>query len=118
IVALRRQLQDLLSTASATEEKIATIDSRRRDLDEVDSRVVLITNLFEDVRVNLETMNEQKAVVDHLTERLAKVQFVMQDAQNTVRQLTQERELAERIEKSIRQLRARTGGADSGQQTA
>ena len=42
----------------------------------------------------------------------------MQEAQNTLRMLSQERELAERIEQSIRQLRARTGPGEEGRQSA
>jgi len=119
VTGLRRQVQELLATAAETEAKIAAIDARRRDVDEVQAKATLITNLLEDVRVNLETVSEQKAVVDHLNERLAGVQFVIQEAQNTLRMLSQERELAERIEQSIRQLRTRSGGgSDEGRQTA
>lgn len=71
------------------------------------------------MRFNLEAVTEQKAVVDYLTERMANVQFVMHEAQNTLRLLSRERELAERIEQSIRQLRARTGAdKEEGRQTA
>jgi hypothetical protein len=58
--------------------------------------------------VNLETLGEQKAVIDHVAEKLARLEFMMQEAQNTMRTLQHERELAERIEQSIKQLRART----------
>jgi chromosome segregation ATPase len=118
VAAVRRQMDALLAVAGATEEKIAAIDARRREVEEVQTRTTLITNLLEDVRVNLETVSEQKAVVDYVTERLASVQFVMQEAQNTLRLLSRERELAERIEQSIRQLRTRTGtDTDKGRQT-
>jgi hypothetical protein len=112
-------MENLLGLANATEEKIAAIEARRRDVEHVQARATLTANLLEDVRVNLETVSEQKAVVDHLTERLATVQFVMQEAQNTLRLLNQERELAERIEQGIRQLRARTvSDKAEGQKTA
>jgi chromosome segregation ATPase len=108
VAALRRQVQELLATASATEDKINAIDARRKTVDEVQSKTSLISNLLEDVRVNLETLGEQKAVIDHVAERLARMEFVMQEAGNTLRNLQHERELAERIEESIKQLRART----------
>jgi chromosome segregation ATPase len=112
-------VQELLSLAAETEEKIASIEARRRDVEEVQSKTTLISNLLEDVRVNLETVGEQKTMVDQLTDKLAKVQFVMQEAQNTLRMLSQERELAERIEQSIRQLRSRSGGGPGeGRQSA
>ena len=90
-----------------TEDKIAIIEARRKTVDEVQSKTNLISNLLQDVRVNLETLGEQKAVIDHVGEKLAKLEFMMQKAQNTLRTLQHERELAERIEMSIKQLRKR-----------
>ncbi len=108
VAALRRQVQELLAKAGETEEKIATIETRRKMVDEVQSKTSLISNLLEDVRINLETLGEQKAVIDHVGEKLARLEFMMQEAQNTLRTLQHERELAERIEQSIKQLRTRT----------
>ena len=43
----------------------------------------------------------------------------MVEAQNTLRMLSQERELAERIEQSIKQLRGRAGASpEEGRQSA
>ena len=84
VAALRRQVQELLSTAGETEVKIAVIEARRKTVDEVQSKTNLISNLLVDVRVNLETLGEQKAVIDNLTEKLARLEFVMQEAQNTL----------------------------------
>jgi hypothetical protein len=108
VVALRRQVQELLSTAGQTEEKFVVLKAQSKTVDEVQSKANLISNLITDVRVNLETLSEEKAVVDHLTEKLARFEFVMQEAQNTLRMLSHERELAERIEQSIKQLRTRS----------
>jgi BMFP domain-containing protein YqiC len=68
----------------------------------------MITNLLADVRVNLETLGEQKSVVDHGSEKLARLDFVSREAQNTLTSLQRERELAERIEHGIKQLRSRS----------
>ena len=116
VVALRRQVQDLLSRAGEVAEKIAEVEARRRDVDEVQTKASLAANLLSDVRVHHETVTEQKAVIDHLNEKLANVDFVMQEAQNTLRMLNQERELAQRIEQSIKQLRTRASGSEEGRQ--
>jgi hypothetical protein len=76
------------------------IESRRKTIDAVHVKANLIANLLEDVRVNLETLGEQKAVVEHVAVKLARLEFVMQEAQNTLRTLQHERELAERIEQT------------------
>jgi len=60
------------------------------------------------VRVNLETLGEQKAVIDHVADKLARLEFVMQEAQNTLHTLQHERELAERIEETSSSWRTRT----------
>jgi hypothetical protein len=80
------------------------IDERRKKVDEVEAKVNGITHLLDDVRINLETLGEQKVVVDHVAEQL---ETTLLEARNTVRALQQERELAQRIEKGIRQLRSR-----------
>ena len=119
IAALRRQVEGLLATAGETQETIAAIEARRRNVDEVHSKTTLTANLLQDVRVNLESVGEQKAVVDHIVDRLAKLEFVMVEAQNTLRMLHQEREMAERIEQNIKQLRGRPGGSpEEGRQLA
>jgi hypothetical protein len=57
--------------------------------------------------VNLEMLGEQRAVVDHVGEKLARLDFTLQEAHNTLRALQRERELAERVEQGIKALRAR-----------
>jgi DNA integrity scanning protein DisA with diadenylate cyclase activity len=73
--------------------------------------------MLDDVRINLETLGEHKAVIDHVAERVQQLEFTLQDARNTLRTLQHERELAERIEKGIKQLRA-TGKSEETQKTA
>ena len=118
VAAVRRQINDLLATVQETDEKIAVIEGRQKAVDEVQAKTNLISNLLEDVTVNLETLGEQKSVIDHLTEKLARVDFTMQEAQNTLQTLKHERELTERMEQSIKQLRMRTAKADPPRKSA
>ena len=71
-----------------------------------------IVHVLDDVRINLETLGEQKAVIDHVAEKVAQLEFMLQEARNTLRALQHERELAERIEQGIKQLRSKTVKAD------
>ena len=77
-----------------------------------------IVRLLDDVQETLETLGEQKVVVDHVAERVAQLDFVLQEARNTQRTLQHERELAERIEQSIKQLRSQRGAAEERRRTA
>ena len=70
------------------------------------------------MRLNLETLGEQKSVVDHVAEKVAQLEFTLQEARNTLRTLQHERELAERIEQGIKQLRSRTNSPDESKRTA
>ena len=105
------QSQGLLGIVSDTDTKIAAIESRRKMVEEVQTRANAITNLLDDINVNLEMLGEQRAVIDHVGEKLARLDFMVQEAQNTLRALQREREVAERIEQGIKSLRASSSGS-------
>ena len=69
-----------------------------------------IAHLLDDVRINLETLGEQKPSSITSRKRPAQLEFMLQEARNTLRALQHERELAERIEQGIRKLRSQTTG--------
>ena len=94
------------------------IEARRKIVDEVQRKTSGIVNMLMDVRVNLETLSEQKSVIDHVVENLASLNSTVQGAQATLKALRAERELAERIEDGIKQLRARTGASTEDQRSA
>ena len=106
--ALKALVDELLSRIAETEERILSIDGRRKVVDEVQTKANTITHLLDDVRLNLEALSEQKAVVDHVAEKAAQLEFMLQEARNTLRTLQHERELAERIELGIRKLRSKS----------
>jgi hypothetical protein len=60
-----------------------------------------------DINLNLEMLSEQRAVIDDVGEKLARLDFTVTEAQNTLRALQREREVAERIEQGIKALRSR-----------
>ena len=99
----------MLSRIAETDERIAAIDSRRKLVDEVQTKANTVVHLLDDMHISLETIGEQKAVVDHVAEKVAQLEFMVQEARNTLRTLHHERELAERIEVGIKQLRSRNG---------
>ena len=110
VTDLRAKVEDLLGRVSDTDTKIAQIESRRKMVEEVQTRANAITNLLDDINVNLEMLGEQRAVIDHVGEKIARLDFMVQEAQNTLRALQREREVAERIEQGIKALRANSGG--------
>jgi chromosome segregation ATPase len=111
IAALKAQVDLLLARIGETDERIQAIDARRKLVDEVQAKANAIVHLLDDVRVNLEMLGEQKAVVDHVAEKAAQLEFMLQETRNTTRALQHERELAERIERSIKALRSKPAPA-------
>ena len=75
-------------------------------------------HVLDDVRINLETLGEQKAVIDLVAEKVAQLEFVLQESRNTLRTLQHERELAERIEQGIKQLRSKTTQTEDSKKRA
>jgi hypothetical protein len=73
----------------------------------------VIVNMLQDVQVNMETLGEHKAVLDHVMETFSRLSEMASEAQATLKALHTERELAERIERGIQQLRVRTSAAAS-----
>ena len=102
------RFDELLGRVDETDGKIALIESRRREVEEVQSRVDAITHMMGDIALNMEVLGERRAEVEHVGERLARLDHTVQEAQNTLRALQRERELAERIEQGLRSLRSRS----------
>ena len=67
----------------------------------------MIANLLEDVSANLDMVAAQKAQIEYVSDQIARLEFSVQQSQNTIRALHVERERAERVEDAIRQLRTR-----------
>jgi chromosome segregation ATPase len=108
VTTLKTTVENLIALMAETDEKVALIEVRKRHVDEVETKSTMIASLLDDVRVSLEALGEQKALVDHVAETMAGADFALQEAKSTLRSLNQERERAQRIEQSIKKLRART----------
>ncbi|HTP70696.1 MAG TPA: hypothetical protein VML58_00655 [Burkholderiaceae bacterium] len=103
------RLEQMMAQVATLTESMAQLESRRPAVDEAQSRADGISHLLNDLQVNLEMLGEQRAVVDDVGERLARLDFTVQEAHNTLRALQRERELAERIEQGLKALRIRPG---------
>jgi hypothetical protein len=87
-------------------------------VDEVQLKTGAIVNMLEDVRLNMETLGEHKAVTDHVMASFNKLREMLQESQSTLRGLQQERELAERIEQGIKKLRTKTATEETAKKFA
>lgn len=108
VAALKKQVDRLSSRIAETDQRVVSIDGRRKLLEEVEYKANVIMDLLDDVRINVETIGEQKAVVDQVAQTVAQLEFRLQEARNILGTLRHERELAERLEQGIRQLCLKT----------
>ena len=115
---LKVNVEKALKGIGETEERMAVIESRRKVVSEVQLKTNVMSHMLADVRLNLETLSEQKSVLDHVIENLAGLNEMVQGAQATLKALQTERELAERIERGIKQLRIKTGDVSAGKRSA
>jgi chromosome segregation ATPase len=112
----RARIEELMARAVETDDKMASIQARRKAVEEVQAATGSVLGMLGDIQLNLDMLSEQRAVVDHVGEKLARLDFTVQEAQNTLRALQREREVAERIEQGIKALRGRgaAGAATAG----
>ena len=106
-------MDGLLGTIGETETRISAIEGRKRVVDEVQLKTNAIMHMLEDVRLNMDTLGEHKAVMDHVMADFNRLNELVQESQTTLRALQAERELAGRIERGSKRLRAKTGGEDA-----
>ena len=105
IASLKGRVDELLSRIDETEERISSIDARRRVVDEVHSKTTAVVHMLDDVRIDLETLGEHKAVIDHVAERVQQLEFTLQDARALANAPARTRSWPG-ASKGIRQLRA------------
>ena len=112
VAVLVQSLEHLQRSAGAFEARLTELDRGAEAAEQkVQTRADTLTHMLGDINVNLEMLSEQRSVVDHVGDKLARLDFTVQEAQNTLRALQREREVAERIEQGIKALRARGGAS-------
>src|SRR4029079_6118961 len=85
--SLREKVDEVLACVGETETRLAHIESRKKLIDEGQLKTSVIPIVLEDVHRNLETLGEQKAVVDHVMENVSHLTHRLQEAQTTLRAL-------------------------------
>ena len=105
----RSDLEQLAAALAVTDEKLIDVERRGVAVEDVRRKADAVVRLLDDVRLTLDTVGEQRAVVDHVTEMLAKFEDAIAEARGTTRALQAERKLAQRIVHSVREIHARAG---------
>jgi chromosome segregation ATPase len=122
VADLRGKVDDLLARLGDTDDKIVLIESWRKKVEEVQVSAHSMTSLLGDMQGTIESLSEQRVVIEDVGEKLARLEFTVQEAQGmlsrldgsaqeahiTLRTLQRERDVADKVEKSLRLLRGRS----------
>jgi len=106
------EMDRLRDSLAATHERIVVIENRRQVVDDVQRKADTIMNILGDVQITLDSVSEQKAMVDHVFAELARIEYLVQEARGTMRALQTERDVAQRIVENVRQIHARANGEE------
>jgi chromosome segregation ATPase len=114
IAEAREKLDKLAERSALLDGKLGQLEAGRAQLEESEFKINVLNNILSDIDVNLEHFKQQKANVDHLAEKLARLEFTIKQAEAMMKLLQDERELAGRIQhelQSVRGVRVRPGGS-------
>jgi chromosome segregation ATPase len=106
ILDTRGKLELLLREASVLGTKYDGLDRRRESVDQAQAKMEHLANVIADVEANIENLKGQRTVVEHVAEKLARLDFALQRAEAATRELREERALASRIYRSLQQQKA------------
>ena len=87
----RDDVDRLAGALAAADEKLLEVERRSAAVEDVRRKADAVVQLLDDVRVTLDTVGEQKAVADHVTDMLAQFEDAITEARGTTRALQAER---------------------------
>lgn len=105
--ALRHDVEQLTGRTRQAEQHAAALMTQRAAIVDMETNLTFLTRLLNSVRADLKSIVERKDVIDGFAQKVSSVELALQHAQHVLGTLQSERQLAERIEQSLRQLRTR-----------
>jgi chromosome segregation ATPase len=105
----RAEVQRVLADLAELSAKTADVEARAAIVNDVRRKADAVFCLLDDMRVTLDSVSEQKAMVDHVAEQLVRLDDSIAEARGTTKALQAERKLAQRIVENVRSVHARAG---------
>jgi chromosome segregation ATPase len=110
VVDAKEKLDQLMKYTAELGEQHHSLETRKKGLQEAELKIEALNNLMCDIELNLENFQEQKAIIDHVAEKVNRLEFAVKKAEIVTQELHAERELAGRIQKGIQSLRKSRSG--------
>ena len=112
ISAARDEVQGASETLDAVRAKADTmtkvldkIDGRQLQIQQAEERLSRADALLMEIRVGLESLASQKAVIDHVIATSGKLTFETKEAEGLIEALREERELTQGVHDAVKKLR-------------
>ena len=87
IVETKKTLELLLREASVLGSKYNRLEERRGAIDQAEAKMDHLNTVIEDIEANLENLKEQRTVIEHVAEKLARLDFALQRAEAATREV-------------------------------
>ena len=114
----RTLLEETQTQFRATEGALQGFETRRRQLERTEQRLARAEALAIDVRATVETLQAQRAVVDHVIERAGALGFQMKQAEALIDALRRERTLAADVKAAVASVQQEEDDETVGDATA
>jgi len=105
ILDTKEKLDHLLGQTASIDEKFVVLDAKQSSIEDAEYKINALNNVMGDIHVNLQSFKQQKEVIDHIGDKLMRLDFALKRAEVLTKELHDERELARRIYQNIRALR-------------
>ena len=95
----KEKLDEILQRTDELDNRIRAIDSKRSSIYEAEFKIDNLQN--HDIEARVENFKGQKAVIDHVSEKISQLDFTIKQAEVTTKALEDERTLALRIHEGV-----------------
>jgi DNA repair exonuclease SbcCD ATPase subunit len=114
IAAARETLDGALQRLRTAEEKAGSLDERQRQIDRAEQRLARVEAVMLQVQSTLETLNGQKAVLDHVVDKTGSLTFQLKQAEALIQTIREERDLTNKIRSAVAEAREDVPEARAG----
>lgn len=102
ITEVGETVTDVTSQVQKLEKRIEGVQDQLGVVESAEVKIDALNHIVNDIDVNLEHFEGQKAMIEHLAEKISKLDVLVQHAEVTARELREERQLAFRIQKTVK----------------
>jgi chromosome segregation ATPase len=101
----RAMLETVIGTVAHLQDATKGFEHRKRQVQQAEERLGRAEALLADIQAGLERLHGQKALLDQAVTQASALEFETQHAENVIAALRQEREISDRVQTAVTQLR-------------